>query len=102
VVDADGAYFWATHQGAELDLLLVRGARRFGVEVKRSDAPSVTPAMRIALQDLRLDHLTVVYPGARACALGPRLTVVPFTSVAADPSCVLRLPSAGRGRTVER
>lgn len=54
------AYFWATHQGAELDLLLLKAGRRFGVEVKRADAPKVTPSMRIALEDLHLDHLTVL------------------------------------------
>jgi hypothetical protein len=48
----DQAYFWATHQGAEIDLLMLRGSRRIGVEIKRSDAPSLTPSMRIALDDL--------------------------------------------------
>jgi hypothetical protein len=45
-------FFWATHAGAELDLLVVRGRRRLGFEMKRSEAPQVTPSMRIALQDL--------------------------------------------------
>ena len=61
--EPDQAYFWATHQGAELDLLMLRGSRRIGVEVKRSDAPSLTPSMRIALEDLRLNKLWVIYPG---------------------------------------
>jgi predicted AAA+ superfamily ATPase len=47
---------------AELDLLLFKGGRRFGVEIKRMDAPTLTPSMRIALADLQLEHLTVVLP----------------------------------------
>lgn len=76
----DHAYFWATHQGAELDLLLMRGARRIGVEIKRSDAPSMTPSMRSALDDLRLDKLWVIYPGERRYVLHERVTVLPFTA----------------------
>ena len=76
--DVDHAYFWATHQGAELDLLLMRGARRIGLEIKRSDAPGLTPSMRSALADLRLDRLWVIYPGERRYALHERVTVLPF------------------------
>src|SRR5882724_6753905 len=68
-VQPDEAYFWATHQGAELDLLLFKHGRRIGVECKRSDAPTLTPSMRIALADLKLDALVVVYPGDRPYTL---------------------------------
>lgn len=81
--EVDHAYFWATHQGAELDLLLMRGARRIGVEIKRSDAPALTPSMRSALADLRLDRLWVIYPGDRRYALHERVTVVPFKAALA-------------------
>ena len=60
---AGEAYFWATHQGAELDLLLFKGGRRIGVEIKRTDAPTLTPSMRIACKDLKLDQLLIAYPG---------------------------------------
>ncbi len=50
----DEAFFWATHQGAELDLFMLRGQQRIGVEFKRADAPKVTPSMRTAMDDLRL------------------------------------------------
>ena len=59
----DECYFWGTHQGAELDLLVVRGRRRLGFEFKHTEAPSFTPSMRIALADLKLDELTVVHAG---------------------------------------
>ncbi|OGK76023.1 MAG: hypothetical protein A2X53_10845, partial [Candidatus Rokubacteria bacterium GWA2_70_23] len=61
----EAAYFWATHTGAELDLLLFVGGRRYGVEVKFQDAPRLTPSMRIALEDLGLRRLSVLYPGDR-------------------------------------
>jgi predicted AAA+ superfamily ATPase len=80
----DEAYFWATHQGAELDLLLFKNGRRIGVECKRADAPTLTPSMRIALDDLKLDRLVVVYPGDRRYALGDRVEVVSLTELA-DP-----------------
>jgi predicted AAA+ superfamily ATPase len=84
VVEPDEAYFWATHQGAELDLLLFKGGRRFGVEIKRMDAPTLTSSMRIALADLQLEHLMVVYPGRQSYELGPEVTVLPIdTAVAA-------------------
>jgi len=77
----DEAYFWATHAGAELDLLMVKDGRRFGVEFKRADAPRLTPSMTVALNDLDLDALFVVYPGERRYALSERVEVVPLVAV---------------------
>jgi len=77
-MEPDEAYFWATHQGAELDLLLFKGGRRLGVEVKRMDAPTLTPSMRIALADLKLQHLTVVYPGTQSYELSPQVRALPL------------------------
>ncbi|OYT90947.1 MAG: hypothetical protein CFE43_15775 [Burkholderiales bacterium PBB3] len=74
----DQAYFWATHQGAELDLLLLKGSQRVGVEFKRADAPHVTPSMRIAMQDLKLDALYVVYPGAHRYPMADKIEAVPL------------------------
>jgi predicted AAA+ superfamily ATPase len=76
--EPDQAYFWATHQGAEIDLLMLRGSRRIGVEIKRSDAPSLTPSMRIALDDLRLNKLWIIYPGRQRYDLNKRVTAIPF------------------------
>ena len=75
------AYYWATHQGAEIDLLLFKHARRIGVECKRMDAPTLTPSMRIALHDLKLDRLIVVYPGTRRYALAERVEVIPLVEL---------------------
>ena len=78
----DEACFWATHQGAELDLLLFVGGRRYGVEVKMQDAPVITPSMRIAFRDLGLQRLAVVYPGERRYSLDKNIDVVPLHDVA--------------------
>jgi predicted AAA+ superfamily ATPase len=77
----DDAYFWATHSGAEIDLVLFKGGRRIGIECKRADAPSLTPSMRIALEDLKLDQLLVVYPGERRYPLGKRVEVMPLAEL---------------------
>ena len=60
---ADECYFWATHGGAELDLLVIRGGQRRGFEIKRTTAPTITPSMRSALTDLRLQRLDVIHAG---------------------------------------
>ena len=78
VAQPDQAYFWATHAGAELDLLLLKNGRRVGVEFKRADAPSLTKSMQIAQADLALDALYVVYPGQRRYALAERVEAVPL------------------------
>ena len=72
------AYYWATHNGAELDLLLFKDGRRIGVECKRADAPVLTPSMRIALADLKLDRLCVLYPGDITYSLAKKVEVIPL------------------------
>ena len=72
----DQAHFWATHGGAELDLLLVRGAKRAGIEIKRTSAPKVTRSMRIAIDDLGLDEAVVVHAGRESYPLGERVRAV--------------------------
>jgi predicted AAA+ superfamily ATPase len=56
-------YFWRAHTGAELDLLVVRGRKRLGFEIKRTVSPTLTPSMRAAISDLKLDSLTVIHAG---------------------------------------
>jgi len=72
------SFFWATHSGAEIDLVLVKGGKLWGVECKRSDAPQMTPSMGTALRDLSLEHIAVIYPGEKRYPLGDRVTVVPL------------------------
>ncbi len=74
----DEIYFWATHSGAELDLLLIKDNKRIGVECKRMDAPKLTPSMRTAMVDLQLDKLVVVYPGSQPYSLTEGINVLPL------------------------
>lgn len=77
----DDAYYWATHNGAEIDLVLFKNGCRIGVECKRSDALTLTPSMRIALADLKLDELRVVYPGEKRYRLTKKVEVVPLAEL---------------------
>lgn len=72
------AFFYKTHGGAELDLLLIRGGKRYGLEFKYVDAPRTTRAMHIVIEDLQLEKLWVVYPGDTAYALQENIEVVPL------------------------
>ena len=81
-LDADrDAYFYRTHAGAELDLLIARGGRRYGFEMKYTDAPTMTKSMRVVLEDLRLEHLWVVFPGRRAFQLSKKVTALPLAQL---------------------
>jgi predicted AAA+ superfamily ATPase len=83
-VRADQCYFWATHAGAELDLLVVDGTRRRGFEFKRTTAPGLTPSMRSALSDLDLDRLDVVHAGAESFRLAPQVRAVAARRILED------------------
>jgi predicted AAA+ superfamily ATPase len=81
LLETRDAYFWSTHGGAELDLLVLAGGRRYGFECKYQDAPAQTRSMRIAAEDLKLDKLWVVYPGSKAYSLDGVTEVVPLASL---------------------
>jgi len=76
--EPEECFFWATHSGAELDLLVVRGRRRLGFEFKRSTTPALTRSMHVASEDLRLTKLWVVHAGERAFDLAPRIRALPL------------------------
>ncbi len=82
----DEVFFWATHNGAELDLLAMKDGKRLGFEFKLADAPKMTPSMRIASEDLSLDSLTVVYPGTRSYPLDRGASVVPLRELISSRS----------------
>lgn len=73
---AEECYFWATHTGAKLDLLIVNAEGRQGFEFKFSKTPRVTKSMQVALQDLQLNALTIIYPGDVTIRLTPEITCV--------------------------
>jgi predicted AAA+ superfamily ATPase len=95
-VQPDDAYFWATHQGAELDLLLFKNGRRLGFECKRKDAPTLTPSMHVAMNDLKLDRLIVVYPGTQAYPLADNVDVMPLWQLVSSEDQIKRLLKRSR------
>lgn len=81
ILEIDHPYYWATHQGAEIDLVFNKGGRMYGVEIKRADAPIMTPSMRIALEDLKLERIAVIYPGEKRYSLDKKVEVMPFSEI---------------------
>jgi len=81
ILDIDHPYFWATHQGAEIDLVFNKGGQMYGVEIKRADAPTITPSMKNALEDLKLKRIAVIYPGKRRYSIHKKIDVVPFKEI---------------------
>ena len=80
-LDTRSASFWATHAGAELDLMVTISGRRYGFECKYGDAPATTRSMRVAVEDLQLTHLWVVYPGEDAFELDTGITALPVRRI---------------------
>jgi hypothetical protein len=80
----DECFFWATHAGAELDLLVVRGHQRLGFEVKRTSSPRVTPSMKSAVTDLKLRGLDVIHAGEETFPLGTDMRAVPLKRILKD------------------
>ena len=77
-------YFWATHGGAELDLFVLRGRRRYGFEFKRTISPRVTPSMRSALSDLKLNRLDVIHAGENNFPLAEKIRAVSWQRLLLD------------------
>ncbi|MHB8760887.1 MAG: ATP-binding protein [Coriobacteriia bacterium] len=84
----EDVWFWATHQGAEMDLVIQREGRLLGVEIKRTDAPKITPSVRIALEDLGLERVAIVYPGTKRYPLASSVGAVPLQDLAEAPGCL--------------
>jgi uncharacterized protein len=82
VIRVPQAYFWATHNGAELDLLLLQHGQRYGIEFKLSEAPRVTKSMRVAADTLGLRHLWLIYPGIHRYPIDEKMTAWPLRDVA--------------------
>ncbi len=80
-VGHDEAFFWATHQGAEIDLVLRRGRELLGVECKRTDAPRMTPSIRVAQKDLGLARVAVLYPGSKRFPISDTVEAVPLSTI---------------------
>jgi hypothetical protein len=86
-------YFWATHQGAELDLLVIQAGRRRGFEFKRTDAPGVTKSMHVAIRDLGLESIDVVHAGRATYPLSTKIRALAISDLTTQLS---RTRRAGR------
>ena len=85
IVAPTEAYFWATHGGAEIDLFFIHHGRRYGVEVKFSEAPKIGRSQHTAVNNLSLDRLWVVYPGQQMYPVDEKITVWPLKELAGLP-----------------
>lgn len=74
-------YFWGTHAGAELDLVFQLQGKRYGIEIKFSEAPTLTPSMRISSAELSLDHLWIIYPGNEVYPVTEKITALPLAKL---------------------
>jgi len=81
ILHPNAAYFWGTHAGAEIDLVFQHKGRRYGMEVKFSEAPSLTPSMRIAVSELTLERLWIVYPGNEVYPVTEKITALPLAKL---------------------
>jgi len=91
LVKPDEAWFWATHNGAEIDLVFLKRGKRWGVECKRADAPRVTTSMRVALDDLGLERILVIYPGLKSYSLTKKIQAIAFDTMFTELKSVLKL-----------
>jgi hypothetical protein len=79
------AFFWGTHRGAELDLLLLKKGQKWGFEFKAGDSPRTTKSMRVAMEELGLKHLWVVHPGAQSYPLDDAISAISLVDALALP-----------------
>lgn len=99
------AYFWGTHGGAELDLLVLHGGRRYGVEFKCADAPGMTKSLHVALRDLSLDRAWIVHPGEGRYPVHEKVEAIPLAEAVRTLPFLARPPGgpsprAPRARSV--
>jgi predicted AAA+ superfamily ATPase len=81
---SEECFFWATHAGAELDLLVVRGSRRLGFEIKRTTSPTTTRSMHAALDSIRLNRLDVIHAGEHTFLMKEQIRAVAFDRLEED------------------
>lgn len=74
--DKEECYFWATHAGAEIDLLIARGRKRTGYEIKFTSSPKITPSMKIAVRDLKLDSMYVIHAGDKSYKMAGKIHAI--------------------------
>ncbi|MBK8804814.1 MAG: ATP-binding protein [Fibrobacteres bacterium] len=79
--EQENAWFYRTQAGAELDLMVMLGGKRYGFEFMLSDHPATTRSMTVAMQDLDLERLFLVHPGSGRVALREKVERVGIQSL---------------------
>jgi predicted AAA+ superfamily ATPase len=80
------SFFWATHSGAEIDLFFVLKGKRYGIECKFTEAPTVTKSMMQSLESLGLEHIWIIYPGKESYPISGRISAWPLKKIQQLPS----------------
>lgn len=81
ILQPQQAYFWGVHSGGELDLLIVQGKHKFGIEIKFSESPSLTTSMKSAVEVLNLSHLWILYPGEHVYPIEKKISAFPLKQI---------------------
>jgi predicted AAA+ superfamily ATPase len=90
IMNPSQAYFWATHSGAEIDLVFSYKSNKYVVEVKFNEAPKITASMKSARKELRLDHLWIIYPGNESYPVSEKISVCSLSDIDRLPEKALR------------
>ena len=91
LIKPDESYFWATHNGAEIDLVIAKNGHLWGIECKRTDAPRITTSMKIALKDIGLKQITVIYPGEKSYKMADNITAVSLREIKTELQRIFKL-----------
>lgn len=81
----EDCYFWATHGGAELDLLIIKGEQKLGFEFKYTDRPKITKSMQITITELNLSNITVIFPNKGDFPLATNIRATGLENYLLDP-----------------
>lgn len=95
VAGAEEAFYWGTHAGAELDLMMLLGGKRYGVEFKCGDAPTMTKSLHIALEDLKLERAWIVYPGQENYPVHEKVRVCSLADLLLELGAFLKTENPG-------
>jgi predicted AAA+ superfamily ATPase len=82
--NSEECFFWSTYSGAEIDLLIVRGGKKIGFEIKRTSSPRVTLSMKHAITDLKLNRLDVIHAGNQTFPMEEKTRAVALQNILKD------------------
>jgi len=77
----EDCFFWRSHAGAEIDLIVQSQAGLLGIEFKAASIPKLSKGAFIAMNDLKLDQLFVVYPGDKKFEIADKVTALPIKNL---------------------